>query len=143
MSLYFSEKSEVAPNLWMGGVPSKVTNEFVGVVSLYPWETYYVAPGVDQLEYPMYDSSAQLVDRSVMNYITDWINVRRLLGPVLVHCQAGLNRSGLVTAYTLMRDGLTANDAIETLRTKRSPHVLCNRSFEKWLREQEGVSHDR
>ncbi len=56
-------------------------------------------------------------------------------GPVLVHCQAGLNRSGLITALALMHLGRTADEAIRLLRDRRSPVVLCNRSFERALRD--------
>lgn len=56
-------------------------------------------------------------------------------GKVLIHCQAGLNRSGLTAALVLMADGYTADDAIRLLRDKRSPVVLCNQAFERFLRE--------
>lgn len=52
----------------------------------------------------------------------------------LIHCQAGLNRSGLLAARTLMKRGHTADEAIALLREKRSPLVLCNDAFENWLR---------
>ncbi len=50
-----------------------------------------------------------------------------------MHCQAGINRSGLVTALALVEEGMKAVDAIALLRAKRSPAVLCNRAFEQWL----------
>lgn len=53
---------------------------------------------------------------------------------VLIRCQAGVNRSGLVTALVLMIAGYTAHDAIELVRQRRSPLVLCNGHFEQWLR---------
>jgi hypothetical protein len=62
-----------------------------------------------------------------------WVNLCRTTGPVLVHCQAGLNRSSLVAARALMLDGRTAGDAIRTVREKRSPACLCNRAFEDYL----------
>lgn len=53
---------------------------------------------------------------------------------VLVHnCQAGFNRSGLVVATALIRSGMTATDAIQLIRQKRSPAALCNQSFENHL----------
>jgi protein-tyrosine phosphatase len=51
--------------------------------------------------------------------------------PLLITCMAGLNRSGLVTALTLMKLG--DKDPIWTLRRKRSPYVLFNKSFEKYV----------
>ena len=56
------------------------------------------------------------------------------VGPTLVHCQAGLNRSGLVAARALMLlDGRSAAQAINDVR-RRSPVCLCNETFTNWLR---------
>lgn len=53
---------------------------------------------------------------------------------VLIRCQAGLNRSSLVAALTLIQDGHDPEDAIRVLREKRSPFALCNRFFVDYLR---------
>lgn len=53
---------------------------------------------------------------------------------VLVHCQAGLNRSGLLAAVTLVKMGKQPSDAIDLLRAQRSPLVLCNEAFENYVR---------
>ena len=79
----------------------------------------------------MYDSESQGFDQ--VNAIATWVNVCRLDGPTLVHCQAGLNRSGLVAARALMLEGMSGSEAIALLREKRSSAVLCNPSFEEWL----------
>jgi hypothetical protein len=52
---------------------------------------------------------------------------------VLIRCQAGVNRSGLVTALVLMLDGYSAREAIELIRERRAPAVLSNRHFVQWL----------
>ena len=59
----------------------------------------------------------------------DWKSGKR----VLIRCQAGLNRSGLVTALVLIKDGYSAKDAIALMRDKRSKDVLMNPLFEEWL----------
>jgi hypothetical protein len=38
-------------------------------------------------------------------------------------------------ALVLIREGYTAEDAINLIREKRSKHALFNGRFEKWLRE--------
>lgn len=55
-------------------------------------------------------------------------------GVVVHNCQAGLNRSGLVLALAMMVDGATADQAISHLRSARHELVLCNSTFEAWLR---------
>jgi protein-tyrosine phosphatase len=52
---------------------------------------------------------------------------------VFVHCRLGLNRSGLVTGLMLIDEGYRAEDAIHLLRDLRSPLVLQNPAFERYL----------
>jgi protein-tyrosine phosphatase len=52
---------------------------------------------------------------------------------VLIRCQAGWNRSGLIAALVVMLNGETAEDAITLLRENRSPYALCNPDFVDWL----------
>jgi protein-tyrosine phosphatase len=52
---------------------------------------------------------------------------------VLVTCNMGINRSGLVTAITLMRlTGMSGRDATLEVRSKRS-HALQNTRFTRYL----------
>ena len=48
---------------------------------------------------------------------------------VLVRCQAGVNRSGLVTALILLLDGWQPDKIVEHLRARRSSRVLSNDDF--------------
>lgn len=52
---------------------------------------------------------------------------------VLVTCWAGLNRSGLISALTLVELGFSHKDAIEIVRKGRGPYALCNKQFESIL----------
>lgn len=126
--------SEIAPNLWQGGCETGlVLPAFIEhVVSLYPWEQYTVRHELkSSLTVRMYDSTDQGFGQ--VDEIARWVAGRREEGPVLVHCQAGLNRSSLVAARALMFGGLTADEAITQIRSTRSPACLCNPSFEAWL----------
>ena len=127
--------SQIAPNLWQGGCEDgQVLPDFIKhLVSLYPWESYHVRHTLDSvLLVRMYDSVDQTFEQ--IEELARWVNLCRRTGPVLVHCQAGLNRSSLVAARALMLEGKSAEDAITTLRAKRSPACLCNRAFEDYLR---------
>lgn len=127
--------SKIAPNLWQGGCRDGVVlpDWFKHVVSLYPWERYEVRHDLDSfMEIRMYDSESQTAEW--VEHIARWVNFCRKSGPVLVHCQAGLNRSSLVTARALMLEGMSADDAIKLIRSKRSPACLCNLGFESYLR---------
>lgn len=129
--------SEIAPNLWMGGCIDDVGlgPEFSYVLSLYPWERYRLAPNTRRLEVRLYDS-ADVPDVTQLYELAELVNRERAQGRVLVHCQAGLNRSGLVTALSLIVSGMTPGDAVALLREKRCPLVLCNQAFLSWVLDQ-------
>lgn len=126
--------TEVGPNFWQGGCDRNlVLPEFItSVLSLYPWQRYKINHEVNLREVLQHDAEDD--DPFQVVELAEWVRVEREKGPTLVHCQAGLNRSGRVAAVVLMLDGLTADEAIGTLRDKRSPAVLCNPAFERWLR---------
>lgn len=137
--------TEVAPGLWQGGcTDGLILPPFIDhVVSLYPWETYQIEHEIkSKLEVWMYDSIDQSVEEA--EDIADWVT--NLLTndkgeQVLVHCQAGLNRSSLVVALTLMRMSKhvagwpeTGEEAIALIREKRCDACLCNPAFESYIK---------
>lgn len=126
--------SEILPGLWQGGCIDNVElpHDFDMVISLYPWEQYKLGPNTERMEITAYDS------HDVPDVIlgVELAHARWKAGQkVLIHCQAGLNRSGLTAAQVLMKEGYTAQEAIDMLRTSRCSAVLCNRTFEKHLLE--------
>lgn len=132
--------SQITDNLWQGGCErGLVLPEFIDhVVSLYPWEAYTINHKLESsLTVRMYDDLAG-PDREQVEALARWVNVCRKTGTVLVHCQAGLNRSGLIAAAALMLSaGCSADLAISMVRRARSDAVLCNPSFSEWLHDWE------
>lgn len=126
--------SEVMPNLWQGGCRDLVhlPKDFRFVFSLYPWEQYTLGADTIRHEVKLLDA-AVIPDEAQLHQIAADINVCRVIGKTLVHCQAGLNRSGLLTGLALIKGGMNPAEAIKLLRDSRSPMVLCNETFEKWL----------
>jgi protein-tyrosine phosphatase len=127
--------SEIAPGLWQGGCKNGLLlPKFIKhVVSLYPWEAYKAKHDLaSTLSVRMHDAVDQ--GTGEVDEIARWAATCRKTGPVLIHCQAGLNRSSLVTARVLMISGATADEAIRLIREKRSQACLCNPAFEEWLR---------
>lgn len=127
--------SKITANLWQGGcengliLPTNINY----LVSLYPWERYTVRHRVrGELYFRMHDDPDESMEQ--VDWLAHVVNHWRSKGTVLVHCQAGLNRSSLVAARALMLDGLSAEDAIALIRTSRSPVCLVNAGFETWLR---------
>lgn len=131
--------SHIGGNLYVGGCIDgvRLDDDFAHVVSLYKWERYALGPETKRHEYEMYDA----VDMPPANLVAAIaLDVVRYVGEgkTLVHCQAGLNRSNLIAALALIYgaldpSGMQPADAIALLREKRSPVVLCNQTFERWL----------
>lgn len=129
--------TKVGASLYQGGydaglvLPERIKH----VVSLYPWGRYLIKHEMQsELYVKMYDSEGQGMEQ--VDEIARWVNQCRETGQVLVHCQAGLNRSSLIAARALYLDG-EFNDGdriVEHLREVRSPAVLCNPAFEREVR---------
>lgn len=136
--------SHITDNLYVGGCINNVDlgNFFTHVFSLYKWERYGLDDDTILVEYTMYDDPGKIEVKDDNENYYDISEVAEQVvealdagGNVLVHCQAGINRSNLTAALTLMKwKDLTAADAIDMLREKRGPLVLANPGFEKHLR---------
>jgi hypothetical protein len=151
--------NEIAPNLFQGGTHDHdiigdrtyakpftrqeafITSEqFDTVVTLYQ----YANPAgwfVREMRYCVYDAGIDRIDidelfATVEFAYSEWKRGKR----VLIRCQAGLNRSSLVTALVLMEDGMSARDAIDLIRAKRSKDCLFNEDFERWLLQFDEVN---
>lgn len=127
--------SQIDDNFWQGGCIEGVNLQgyFKHIISLYPWEKFNPGGDLDSsvsvrlYDGPVVPNEAQLIA------LARWINLCRATGRTLVHCQAGLNRSGLLAGLALVLGGTLAKDAIELLRASRCGAVLCNSAFERWL----------
>lgn len=131
--------SEIVPGLWQGGCRNDLMlpEEIKNVLSLYPWESYSWNHELDSLiSVRMHDLLDQAFDQ--VDVLASWVNVCRAQAPTLVHCQAGLNRSGLVVARALMLgpERCSGTAAVDLVRGRRSQAVLCNEAFEGWLKSR-------
>ena len=126
--------SEIVPGLWQGGcqsglvLPASISH----LVSLYQGESFTVRHALASTRsVRMLDSTTQ--DVGGVDAIAMWVNECRASGPVLVHCQSGLNRSGLIVARALTLDGMPPADAVALIRERRSPACLSNPAFLGWV----------
>jgi protein-tyrosine phosphatase len=142
ISLY----SEILSNLFMGGtddedvihIPARAYNRredlpFDSIVTMYAW----ARPAdwnVQEFRYGVPDASIKEIDLNRLRQAVDFGYDRWKQGDdVLVRCQAGLNRSGLVMALILIKDGFTAYQAIDLIRQRRTEIALFNENFVNWL----------
>ena len=138
--------SMVAPNLFQGGTDdldvihlAQTNNRprtdlpFDAIVTMYAW----ARPAdwnVQEFRYGVPDASIKDIDLDRLRQAVDFGYDRWKQGDrVLVRCQAGLNRSGLVLALILIKDGLKPAEAIARIRDNRGEDALFNRDFHNWL----------
>ena len=149
-STYPSELySQILPGLYMGGTADDDTVDFAvtapglnyqapfdAVVTLYAWANPF-SWGVEELRYGFGDADMSYVNIDRVLRIAKWALDRWTEGErVLIRCQAGLNRSGLITALTLILAGYEPAEAITLIRNKRSEYALFNKHFVTWLIEE-------
>lgn len=135
--------NEITDGLWMGGHVYRdgldpraaiVWNEFTHVFSLHTQPGHGPAEGVDHLVYRIPDGTLHADELARVKAIADQVAAAVTEGGrVLVRCQAGYNRSGLVVAFALIALGHTPADAVALIRAKRSPHALFNSHFLGYL----------
>lgn len=128
--------TQVTDNLWHGGVEAGLIlpNNIDYVLSLYQWQEYEFEHDLkERLTVEMYDSEGQGFDQ--VAELAEWVNRRRQEGTVLVHCQAGLNRSSVIVASALLLAGdvRTGREAVDLLRARRDPACLINPAFEDYI----------
>ena len=141
--------SEIAPKLYQGGTDDldvihlPVTNNrkrtdmpFDSIVTMYAW----ARPAdwqVQEFRYGVPDASMDLIDLKRLRDAVEFGYSRWQSGDrVLIRCQAGLNRSGLVMALILIKAGATPEEAINQIRAHRGPDALFNQNFADWLLEE-------
>ena len=138
--------TEILDGLWMGGTedddvmdqPKKLSTfehglPFNAVVTLYAW-AHPMPWGIEELRWGFADGRMDSVDVNRLHRVARWAHERWRAGDnVLIRCQAGMNRSGLITALVLMMADYSAADAIRLLRAKRSEVVLFNENFVDYL----------
>lgn len=136
-SWWLRESNKIDGNLWQGMVPgARLDATFTSVLDVYGQQPYRVERGVARRVEPLEDTFDFLPPAPLLEELAAWVNKRARKGRVLVHCAAGLNRSGLVVGLALIRQGWQPKEAIELMRHRRGKGVLCNWMFENWLLRQ-------
>ncbi len=92
-----------------------------------------VAVGVTILRHPILDGHPPASVAEMTTILTDIRDGRRL-GNVAVACMGGVGRSGTVAACALLQSGMTAEQAIATVRAVRHPTAVETAEQEHFVR---------
>ncbi len=128
---------EVAPGLFMGGGYT-APEGFDAVVTLWGGA---VEPtdDPDWMRWPIVDGPAP--DSDDLEQVVRWALEHWAAGRrVLVRCQLGLNRSGLVVGRLLVHSGVTPERAVAMIRAARGQRALYNETFEHLIRHARTVN---
>ena len=125
---------EVVPGIWQSGSPEP-GEHWDAVVDLHG-----SAPMLDDVELYLHwvieDGPAPDFDTLVS--LADLVDDLRRAGKrILIHCAAGINRSGLLSAASLIRGGYDADEAIALVREARTgalnnPHFVDMLQDPRW-----------
>lgn len=94
-------------------------------------------PGIRYRHLPMKDDHLAQDEWATLRIAARFARTSLSRGGVLVHCDFGLNRSGVVVARALMYSGLKADEAIEKVRRARGRLALYNTDFVDWLHRED------
>lgn len=144
--------SKILDDLYQGGTDDEATvyrgnkrlptvgdpRPFDSVISLCAY-TLPVGWLVKEMRFAFPDGPLEPWTIKEIEAIADWIYAQWKAGDrVLIRCQAGMNRSSLMTALVLMRDGLSADEAIALIRKQRSEYCFSNKHFVEYLQNRIG-----
>ena len=142
--------SKILDELYQGGTEEEATiyrgnkrlptvgdpRPFDSVVSLCAY-TLPVGWLVKEMRFAFPDGPLEPLTIPQIEAVAEWVHQQWKVGDrVLIRCQAGMNRSSLVTALVLMREGMTADAAIDVIRKQRSVDCLSNLHFVECLRNR-------
>jgi protein-tyrosine phosphatase len=117
--------SMIIPNLWVGTSEWLAERaRFDAVLTLDG--TRDVGSGVKHMQYDM--PTHMPPDPARLQAACDWAQRRYTTGNrVLIRCNNGLDRSGLVAAKILVALGSTPQEAMDVVRMRRAPHAISPR----------------
>ncbi len=124
----------IGDHLILGAHPADTMPPNVdAIANVDSFRFYDIPDGVLYLHFAYRDANV-IPDATDLRLAASFLNDLRAAGKtVFIHCRLGLNRSGLLTGLVLIDEGYRAKDAIEMMRSLRSPYVLENKTFERYL----------
>jgi Dual specificity phosphatase, catalytic domain len=124
----------IGDHLILGAHPADTMPPNVdAIANVDSFRFYDIPDGVLYLHFAYRDANV-IPDATDLRLAASFLNDLRAAGKtVFIHCRLGLNRSALLTGLVLIDEGYRAKDAIEMMRNLRSPYVLENKTFERYL----------
>jgi protein-tyrosine phosphatase len=104
------------------------------VVSAYHRDGFEPSEGVEYHRVLFEDAELTPESKALAGQAARLVLDRLLEGKsVLVRCQAGLNRSSLIAGLAMVGLGFEGSDAVQLIRSRRSPWALCNEEYADFI----------
>jgi protein-tyrosine phosphatase len=120
------------------GKTSKALSEpspFDSVVCLYG-HANPIGYFVREQRFGIADAELDEASKPEIMQLADWLHSEWKQGKAVAgKCQAGLNRSSLIVALVLLKEGYTATEAVDLIRAKRSAYSLFNNYFVDFIHD--------
>ncbi len=138
------DASNITPRLWMGGMPpiDRAIAADMLVLCAQEVQPQALAFRGTVLRCPIPDDTLERHELELVKLIASQVGHAIITGKkALVTCYAGLNRSALVTAFTLgFATRMSAEEIITRIRQRRGKDgVLSNPAFVKYIRDHIGA----
>ena len=127
---------QIHENLWLGSHPNSMSDlsKFEMIFCFDGRPFYSISKQQTVVCHPFDDDDNYLPDMKKIDTIVEMVKDCSNRAPVLLHCSAGINRSALVLAMTLIRHhNMQPQQAIYLIQSRRSKHCLFNQTFQNYL----------
>lgn len=123
---------QVAPNLYFGGILSDYSL-FDTVICCTPEVSLHNGREGLVTVYVPFNDNRELPSMEFLDSVVDLVIQGTNRGSTYVHCTAGINRSAIIIALTLIRQGGLPSEVVDRLRNIRSCSVLSNQTFLEYV----------
>ena len=145
--------SEILPNLFISGTLDDDVVEnpmnYTELMGPYPFDSVVTMYGharpfgyyIRENRFGIADAEIDPLSVPEILQLAEWLHSEWKQGKKVVaaRCQMGWNRSGLIIALVLLKEGYSADEAISLIRERRSPNALCNPHFVRFVEDHAKV----
>lgn len=126
--------TQIGEHLVLGAHPADTMPADIDVIANVDSLRFYNVPDSVLYIHFAYADGRVTPDSTELHATAQFLNNLRDAGKtVFIHCRLGLNRSALLTGLVLIDEGYGASEAVELMRRLRSPYVLENGAFARYL----------
>ncbi|MEL6441046.1 MAG: dual specificity protein phosphatase family protein [Cyanobacteria bacterium J06621_8] len=134
---WLSDEIQNLKNMGIDVIISLLTKEEIEELHLEQEEFLSIKNGIKFLSYPIMDRGVPISRENTSIFIKEVCSLISLGNNVVIHCRAGIGRSGLMAALTLLHQGLTTEEAFKLISNSRRVEVPDTKEQYKFVKDYE------